>query len=274
MLKAPNAMPRFVNRCVGAARAGCTAIIAAVTAAIALLPALAQPAHADTVHVAVAANFTAPMKRIVADFENTTGHQAVVSYGSTGKLVAQIRNGAPFDVLLAADDATPMQLAKDGLALPASRFTYAVGRLVLWSARADLVDARGEVLHHKNFRHLAIAAPKLAPYGAAAMQTLSRLGLSEQVAPKLVQGESIGQAFNFVASGNADLGFVALSQVWADGKLQSGSAWVVPSALHAPLRQDAVQLVRGKTNPAARALLAHLRTDKVRALIQGYGYTH
>lgn len=235
---------------------------------------LALPVRADTVHVAVAANFTAPMKRIVADFEKDSGHQAVVAYGSTGKLYAQIRNGAPFEVFLSADAATPLQLEKDGSALPGSRFTYAIGQLVLWSPKADVVDDKGDVLRQNNFRHLAIAAPKLAPYGAAAMQTLARLGLTAQTAPKLVQGESIGQAFNFVATGNADLGFVALSQVWAEGKLQSGSVWVVPATLHAPLRQDAVLLQRGKSNPAAGALLSYLRTEKALAVIRSYGYTH
>ena len=240
----------------------------------AVLLGLALPVHADTVQVAVAANFTAPMKRIVADFEKDTGHQAVVSYGSTGKLYAQIRNGAPFEVFLSADAATPIQLETDGAALPGSRFTYAIGQLVLWSPKADVVDDKGDVLRQNNFRLLAIAAPKLAPYGAAAAQTLERLGLTAQTTPKLVQGESIGQTYNFVSSGNADLGFVALSQVWMDGKLQSGSAWVVPGTLHDPLRQDAVQLLRSKANPAAGALLAYLRTEKVLAIIRSYGYSH
>ncbi len=233
---------------------------------------LSATLHAETVQVAVAANFTAPMRAIAADFEKDTGHKAQLSFGATGKFYAQIKSGAPFDVLLAADDETPARLAAEGDALPASRFTYATGRLVLWSARPDGVDAKGEVLKKNEFKALAIAAPKLAPYGAAAIETLTQLGLLDSLARKFVQGESIGQAFSFVASGNAELGFVALSQVYEDGKLKSGSGWIVPAHLHSPLRQDAVQLAKAKDNKAAAALLAYLKTDKAKALIRAYGY--
>ncbi|HSV50502.1 MAG TPA: molybdate ABC transporter substrate-binding protein [Burkholderiaceae bacterium] len=234
--------------------------------------ALSATLHAETVQVAVAANFTAPMKAIAAEFEKDTGHKAQLSFGATGKFYAQIKSGAPFDVFLSADDETPVRLGSEGEAVAASRFTYATGRLVLWSAKPDGVDAKGEILKRNEFKALAIAAPKLAPYGAAAVETLKALGLLDAVAPKFVQGESIGQTFSFVATGNAELGFIALSQVYEDGKLKSGSGWVVPASLHSPLRQDAVQLARAKGNPAAAALLAYLKSDKAKAVIRAYGY--
>ncbi len=234
--------------------------------------AAAAPAGAGEVQVAVAANFTAPMKLIAADFEKDTGHKATLAFGATGRFYAQIKSGAPFDVLLAADDETPARLDREGDTVPGSRFTYATGKLVLWSASAGVVDDQGAVLRQGNFRKLAIAAPKLAPYGAAAVEVMTRLGLQTQLEPRLVQGESIGQAYGFVQSGNAELGFVALSQVMEGGRLKGGSAWIVPSNLHSPIRQDAVQLVRARDNPAAAALLAYLRTDKVRAVIRSFGY--
>lgn len=229
-------------------------------------------AHAADVSVAVAANFTAPMKAIAADFEKDTGHKARLSFGATGKFYAQIKSGAPFDVFLAADEATPARLDKEGDAVPGTRFTYAIGKLVLWSAKPDVVDANGQVLKKNQFKAIALAAPKLAPYGAAALETLTQLGLLASVSPKFVQGESIGQTFSFVATGNAELGFVALSQVYEGGKLKGGSAWIVPAHLYSPLRQDAVQLARAKDNPAAAALMRYLRTDKAKAVIRSYGY--
>jgi molybdate transport system substrate-binding protein len=228
--------------------------------------------QAAEVQVAVAANFFAPMKAIAADFEKATGHKAALSSGATGKFYAQITSGAPFDVFLAADAATPERLEKESATVAGSRFTYATGKLVLWSARPDLVDARGEVLRSARFAHIALAAPKLAPYGAAAMETLTRLGLLAQLQPRLVQGESIGQAFSFVSTGNAELGFVALSQVWENGRLKSGSAWIVPAELHQPIRQDAVLLARGKNNAAAAALMTYLRSDAAKAVIRSFGY--
>ncbi len=237
-----------------------------------LLAAAAGVAQAGDVSVAVAANFTAPMAQIAADFEKATSHKAVLSYGATGRFYAQISNGAPFDVLLAADAATPAKLVQEGKAVSGSNFTYAIGRLALWSAAQGLVDAQGNVLRRGQFRHLAIAAPLLAPYGAAALQTLEKLGLRAAIEPKLVTGESVGQAFNMVATGNAELGFVALSQVYENGKLKSGSAWVVPASLHSPIMQDAALLNRGQSNPAAVALLAFLKTDKAKAVITSFGY--
>jgi molybdate transport system substrate-binding protein len=228
--------------------------------------------HAAEVQVAVAANFAGPMKALAADFEKATGHKAVLASGATGKFYAQIQSGAPFDVFLAADDETPARLDKEGATVPGNRFTYATGKLVLWSAKPDLVDAKGEVLKSGQFAHIALAAPKLAPYGAAAVEAMTRLGVFARLEPKFVQGESIGQTFGFVSSGNAELGFVALSQVWENGKLKSGSAWIVPAELHSPIRQDAVLLNRGKDNAAAVALMAFLKSDAAKAVIRSFGY--
>lgn len=233
----------------------------------------ASTAHSAEVNVAVAANFTAPMQQIAAQFERETGHKAVLSFGATGKFYAQIANGAPFGVLLAADDTTPEKIAREGLGDGATRFTYAIGRLVLWSKQAGYVDAEGKVLQQSDWRHIAIANPRLAPYGLAAMQTLDKLGLKAQVQPRVVTGENIGQTYQFAASGNAQLGFVALSQVMEGGRLREGSAWVVPASMHEPIRQDAIVLKPGQGNAAAAALMDYLRGDKARAIIQSYGYS-
>jgi molybdate transport system substrate-binding protein len=225
---------------------------------------------AAEVQVAVAANFTAPMQKIAPLFEADTGHKAVLAFGSTGRFYAQIRNGAPFDVLLSADDETPARLEREGQG--GSRATYAIGRLVLWSRQPGLVDEQGAVLRGGGFARIAVADPRLAPYGAAAIETLTRLGVIDSLRPKFVQGENIAQTYQFVATGNAPLGFVALAQVWSDGKLREGSGWVVPAALHSPIRQDAILLNKGRDNQAAVALLQYLRGDKARAIIRSYGY--
>jgi molybdate transport system substrate-binding protein len=229
-------------------------------------------AQAAEVSVAVAANFTAPMQRIAAEFERDTGHRAVLAFGATGKFYAQIKNGAPFQVLLSADDETPSRLVREGAGAAASQFTYATGRLVLWSRDEGLVDAQGAMLKAGNFGRLALADPKLAPYGAAAMEVLKGLGLADTLAPKLVQGENISQAFQFTASGNAEVGFVAMAQVFAEGKLTRGSAWVVPAAMHTPIKQDALLLNAGQNSPAATALLAYLKGEKARGIIRNFGY--
>lgn len=229
-------------------------------------------AQAAEVSVAVAANFTVPMQRIAQMFAQDTGHTATLSFGSTGKFAAQIQNGAPFQVLLAADDTTPQKLAREGHAVADSRFTYAIGTLVLWSREPGLVDAKGEVLRGGKFNHLALADPKLAPYGVAAVQTMTKLGVFNTLTPRFVYGENISQTYQFISTGNASLGFVALSQVFADGKVTSGSAWIVPSDLHESIRQDAVLLNPGKDNPAAAELLRYLRSDKARAVIRSFGY--
>ena len=237
--------------------------------AVSLLGALA---HAGEVTVAVAANFTAPMQKIAQAFEQDTGHKAQLAFGATGKFYAQIKNGAPFAVLLAADDETPARLEKEGLAVAGTRFTYAVGRLALWSKQPNFVDDKGEILRSNRFEKLAIADPKLAPYGAAAMEVMQRMGVQAHLTSKLVQGDSIGQTYQFVSTENAQLGFVALSQISIDGRTTQGSTWVVPQSLHTPLKQDAVLLKAGKDNAAALALLKYLQSDAVKTIIRGYGY--
>ncbi len=229
-------------------------------------------AHAAEVSVAVAANFTAPMKAIAAEFALDTGHVAKPAFGATGKFYAQIKNGAPFQMLLSADDETPAKLAMEGYADPASRFTYAIGTLVLWSAQPGFVDGKGDVLNKGQFNKLALANPKLAPYGKAAIEVLTGMGLLDTLAPKFVQGENIAQTWQFASTGNAELGFVALSQVMKDGKIGSGSGWIVPAKLHTPIRQDAVILAAGKGNPAAEALMKYLKSDKAKTIIKAYGY--
>jgi molybdate transport system substrate-binding protein len=229
-------------------------------------------AQAGEVTVAVAANFTAPMQKIALAFEQDTGHKAQLAFGATGKFYAQIKNGAPFAVLLAADDETPARLEKEGLAVAGARFTYATGRLALWSKSPNLVDEKGEVLRSNSFNKIAIADPKLAPYGMAAMEVIYKLGVQANVVPKLVQGESIGQTYQFVSTENAQLGFVALSQISIGGRITQGSAWIVPQNMHAPLKQDAVLLNAGKDNAAAQALLKYLQGDTAKAIITRYGY--
>lgn len=229
-------------------------------------------AGAAEVQVAVASNFTAPAKAIAADFERDTGHRAALAFGATGKFYTQIRNGAPFEVLLAADDETPARLEREGAAIAGSRFTYAVGKLVLWSAQAGYVDDKGEVLKKGDFKHLSIANAKHAPYGAAAIKVLSTLKLLDALQSRFVQGENIAQTSQFVATGNAELGFVALSQVMKDGRLDKGSAWIVPANLYPPIRQDAVILAKGRNNPAAGAWIHYLKGKKAAAIINSFGY--
>lgn len=241
-------------------------------AAFLLCAASAALSQAAEVSVAVAANFTLPAKKIALQFEKDTGHTARLAFGSTGRFHAQIAHAAPFDVLLAADDETPAQLERRGLAVAGSRFTYAVGRLVLWSQQPGLVDAQGAVLRGGKFERLAIADPKLAPYGAAAVQAMTQLGVLGRLQPKFVQGENIAQTYQFVATENAQLGFVAFGQVFADGQLVKGSAWLVPPALHKPILQEAVLLSRGQANPAASAFLSYLQSQKSQDIIRASGY--
>lgn len=229
-------------------------------------------ARADEVLVAVAANFAAPMARLAEAFAAASGHTLKLASGATGKFYSQIVAGAPFEVLLSADDETPRRLIAEGHAVGGSAFTYAVGPLVLWSATPGFVDAQGAVLASGRFHKLAIANPKTAPYGRAAVEVLAARGLTAALAPKLVTGESVAQAYQFVATGNAELGFVALSQVSVPGKAPVGSLWRVPAALHAPIRQDAVLLKPGVGKPAAAALLQWLRTEPAQAVIRSYGY--
>jgi molybdate transport system substrate-binding protein len=231
-------------------------------------------ARAGEVQVAVAANFARPLEAIGRDFTATTGHRLKITPGSTGKLYAQIVAGAPFEVLLAADEKTPARLVAEGQAVAGSSFTYAVGKLALWSLQPGLVDDQGAVLAGGKFAHLAIASPKLAPYGTAALEVLSARGLEQSLAPKLVRGESVAQTYQFVATGNAELGFVALSQLLTPGTAAVGSFWLVPPALYTPIRQDAVLLQPGRASVAARALLAWLKTEPARSVMEIYGYGH
>lgn len=232
---------------------------------------VAAAAHADEVQVAVAANFTAPFNKIAAAFEKDTGHKVVSSFGSTGKFYAQIRNGAPFEILLAADDETPKKLIGESAAVAGTQFTYAVGKLVLWSVKPAIVDPAGEVLKRGGFDHIAIANPKLAPYGAAAVQAMKKLGVYDNLSAKLVTAESIAQAYQFVNTGNSLLGFVAMSQVLKDGQVE-GSSWVVPSELYDTIQQDAVVLSKGKDKAGVSAFMNYLQGDKARAVIRSFGY--
>ncbi|MBW8756660.1 MAG: molybdate ABC transporter substrate-binding protein [Burkholderiales bacterium] len=237
------------------------------------LAALAFPAGADEVQVAVAANFSAAAQKIAAQFEKDTGHVVKLSVGATGKFYAQIEAGAPFDVLLAADQATPGKLVAEGKGVPATLHTYAVGKLVLWSADPALVDGNGDVLKSGQWKHLSVADARLAPYGQAARETLASLKLTQALQPRIVTAESIGQALQFVQSGNAELGFVALGQVQPpDGSKPAGSMWVVPANLYSPIRQDAVVIARTQVAKAATQFVDYLASDKAREVVKAYGY--
>ena len=242
-----------------------------LAAATALALTAALPARADEALVAVASNFAEVAEALEPGFEAGTGHSVTLATGSTGKLYAQITKGAPFDVLLAADQARPERLLAEGHAVAGARFTYATGRLVLWSADPGRVAEDGAAtLRGGDYDFLAIANPDLAPYGLAARQALTALGLWDKVQPRIVMGQNIGQAFSMVATGNAELGLVAKSQAVSPRNDTRGSAWAVPADLHAPIRQDAVLL--DGDNAAARAFLDHLKGDAARAVIARFGY--
>lgn len=227
--------------------------------------------HAEVALVAVAANFAAPAQEIATAFESQSQHRITISTGATGKFYTQIKQGAPYDVLLSADDTTINKLLSEQQAIQVTQFTYAIGRLVLWSATAGYVDSQGGILMHGDFKHFAIANPLLAPYGKAAIEVLKNLGLDD-LKSQFVTGENIAQTYQFVSTGNAELGFVARSQVEKNGKLLSGSAWLVPQRLHAPILQEAVLLKKGEHNEAARSFLAFLKSPKAKRIIQSYGY--
>lgn len=239
----------------------------AVSMVAALLGLGVAPAWAGATAIAVAANFTAPAKEIATLFQAETGHQAILSFGSAGQFYSQIKQGAPFDAFLSADAERPAQLAAEGLAVADSRFVYAVGALVLWSRAPDLVTGEA-TLRQAAFKKLAVGNPVAAPYGAAAYETLKALGLLETLKPKLVEGVNITQVFQFVETGNAELGFVAASQLID----RQGSRWVVPATLHRPILQEAVLLTFGAANPAAQAFVRFLKTPEARAVIARYGY--
>lgn len=239
-----------------------------VAAAFATLLLAAMPAHAADTNVAVAANFTEPAKEIAQIFQSTTGHKAILSFGATGQFYAQITQGAPFQVFLSADDTTPKKLVGDGHAVSNSVFTYAIGKLVLFSKDAGLVKGE-QTLRDAKFNKIAIANPASAPYGAAGVEAMKKLGVYDAIAPKIVQGSNISQTFQFVDTGNAELGFVALSQVI---EKSGGSRWAVPATLYPPIRQDAVLLKTGENNEAAKAFIAFLKGPEAKAIVERFGY--
>lgn len=228
--------------------------------------------RAEEVTVAVAANFAAPMQKIAQLFQQDTGHRARLSFGASGGFYAQIKNGAPFQVFLSADDTTPQKLEAEGLGVAGTRFTYATGQLVLWSPLPGLVGDKGQILQRKEIQRIALANPKLAPYGAAAMETMTHLGLLKDLQPKLVLGDNIAQTYQFVMTQNAPIGFVALSQVFINGKIGTGSAWVVPSHYYKPLRQEVILLKNAQDHSAAKALMLYLRGEKAKAVMKSFGY--
>jgi molybdate transport system substrate-binding protein len=229
----------------------------------------AGAALAEDVPVAVAANFTEPVKEIAAAFTAKTGDKVVLSFGSSGQFYTQITQGAPYQLFLSADAERPQKIEREGLGVPGTRFTYAIGRLVLFSKTPGLVDDKGAVLKSGTFEKLSIADPGAAPYGVAAVQTMTRLGVYDRLQPKIVKGSSITQAYQFVDTGAAEVGFVALSQVI---NVQGGSRWLVPATLHSPIDQQAVLLFPGDKKPAARAFLAFLKGPEALAIIKRYGY--
>ncbi len=234
-----------------------------------LIQAVTTPAVADEISVAVASNFRDAGKGIASHFERLSGHKVILVFGSTGKHYAQIKNGAPFEVYFAADALRPKLLEAEGVAQPGSRFTYAIGKLVLWSPKGNAVDPGGNVLEQGDYRHLAIANPRLAPYGKAAQEVLQRRGLWQALQDRFVRGENIGQTFQFVMSGNAELGFVSFSQIKRPGRPTAGSWWEIPQSLYSPIEQQAVLL---QDNAPARAFLAFVRSEEALKIIRSYGY--
>ena len=239
------------------------------TCLVALVSALATPAFAGDVQVAVAANITEPAKEIAAAFEKKTGDRVVMSFGSSGAFYSQIQQGAPFEVFLSADSERPTKLEAENFGVKGSRFVYAYGTLALWSATPGLVDNKGAVLKKGNFQHIAIADPAAAPYGLAAVETMKKLDLYNTLAPKIVKGSSIAQTYGFIDSGSAELGFVALSQVYKQNK---GSRWIVPAAFYTPIDQQAILLTPGAHDPAAQAYIAFLKSPEAVKIIKSYGY--
>ncbi|MBV1913903.1 MAG: molybdate ABC transporter substrate-binding protein [Pseudomonadales bacterium] len=262
------------RRGIGAARRG---LLAALSFG---LSTSAFSIQAETVNVAVAANFIKPMNEIAEQFFQSTGHRAILSFGSSGKLYAQIRNGAPFEVFLSADQSKPNALVQQGLAVEGSQFTCARGTLVLWSAKPNQLmndvdyktNSAADILKQGQFNKLAIANPQLAPYGKAALEALDHLGLKETIKPKLVQGQNIAQTYQFVSSGNAQLGLIAKSQVTETDSTYNHFFWAIPKNLYSPIRQDAVLLRTGKDSTAAKALMDYLRSAKSKAIINRFGY--
>ncbi|WP_439133872.1 molybdate ABC transporter substrate-binding protein [Pseudomaricurvus sp.] len=230
------------------------------------------PLHAEDINVAVASNFTKAMTEVIQVFEQSTGHDVKLSFGASGKLYAQISHGAPFQAFFSADQSKPIALEQTEFAIKGSRITYAEGSLALWSAKNDFVNLEEKTLGYREFHKLALANPRLAPYGQAAVEVLTNLNLMESTQKKWVQGENISQTYQFVSSGNAELGFVALSQILRDGKIDKGSAWIIPHELYNPIRQDAVLLKKGEKSKATQALMAFIVSDEAREIIESHGY--
>lgn len=230
--------------------------------------------NAETTLAAVASDFTKPMNEIATAFKKATGHEAKLSFGSSGKAFAQIQSGAPYEIYLSASEKYPIELEKSGYAVADSRFVYAIGKLVLWSATPGYVDDQGKTLKIGNFKHIALADPTHAPYGVVAEEAMKNLGVLEKLRPLFVMGENISQTFQFISSGNAELGFIGLAQVIDvnTGKIGNGSGWIIPDNLHSPFRQSAVLLKKGAENPAALALMDFLKFPPALAIIQKYGF--
>ena len=233
---------------------------------------LISSAHADDIYLAVATNFTAAMKEIVTKFEQSHEHKVITSFGSSGKIYAQIKHGAPFQLFFSADQTKPEILEQEGFTVSGSRFTYAIGALALWSIKPNFVGNDFSRLQTNSFNKLALANPKLAPYGVAALEVLDALKLKQFTEAKWVQGENIAQTYQFVATGNADLGFVALSQIMDKGHIQAGSSFIIPRQLYSPIRQDAVLLKRAKTSAGAKALHDYLKSAEAKNIIHAFGY--
>ncbi len=246
-----------------------------ITACIIILLLTLPPrsiALAGETHVAVAANFLGAMKKISTDFESQTGHKVIISAGSTGALYSQIINGAPFDLFFSADDKRPEKLEADGLAVQGTRFTYALGGIALYSSTAGYVDPEGKILSVGRYKRLAIANPKIAPYGIAAVEAIENMGLTKKVDSKLTLGGSVAHAFQFTASGGAELGFVALSQIIDAGPGLTGSYWIVDKSLYNPVRQQAIMLRKGKNNIAAIEFIKFFHSEKAIKVIHDSGY--
>ena len=234
---------------------------------------MSSPVWAGEVSVAVASNFAGPMERLVPLFQKESGHTVKVTLGASGKLNLQIRGKVQFDVFLSADEELPRLLVQDGLAVTGSRFAYATGNLVLWSAQPGFVDEKASVLNKGNFNMLAIANPRFSPYGVAAKETLTKLTMWNSIQEKLIKGESVTETRQLVVTEKADLAFIALSQLMRDGKMvEGGSWWQVPSEMHKPINQNAVLLTGAKDPVAAKAFLAFLKSEKARAVMRGFGY--
>lgn len=233
---------------------------------------LSSALHAEEINVAVASNFTAPMKNIVSVFEKESGHKVKLSFGASGKFYAQIKYGAPFQIFFSADQVKPQQLEYDELIVPGSRFTYAIGTIALWSAQPNFINNGPSKLNSDEVKKIALANPKLAPYGAAAIEVLTHLDLLSSTKSKWVKGENIAQTYQFVSTHNAQIGFVSLSQILQKGKLRKGSSWIIPNHLYSPIKQDAVLLKKGDNSEAAHSLLTFMRSEKAIRIMESYGY--